>query len=244
MKKYKILFLCFVLFAIGSKVSGQVALSNYPSAGSANDERKWAVNVMVGLTTPVITDNPQNVPVKNFGGDLSYEISGEYYLPYKWAVTGSFYRNEITYDLSEYGEGSRTETGFGLGAKKYFLSDLIPIQPYLSANVLFNLDDKNTLESLGVSNNAASFETKAVNLRAGAGFDVYLLSSLALTFDYRFYFSPGGSTSLTGYKNGAPFTVEDKGMYHNIAFGVKATFPFKVTSDDLSSVFDSLFSRY
>lgn len=242
--KNRILFLFSVLFAIGLQGKAQTTLGNYPAAASVNDERKWAVHVMVGFTNPVISDNPQNLPVKNFGGDPSFEISGEYFLPYKWVLTGSFYRNEITYDLSEYGEAYRHETGIGLGAKKYFLSDLIPLQPYLMGGMLFNFDDKNSVESPGIDTNSASFETKAVNLRAGAGFDVYLLSSLALTFDYRFYFSPGGSTQLTGFKNSAPFTVEDKGMYHSISLGLKATFPFRVSSDDISSIFDSLFSRY
>ncbi len=243
--KHKLLHLFIALFIAAPLLNAQTRISNLPSAGSASDERKWGINVTGGLTAPLITDNPNNAPVKNFSGDISFEVAGEYYLPYKWAITGGYYNNTITYNFSEYGETARKESGISLGVKKYFLDGSIPIQPYLATAALFNFDKKNAIESLGTSNpnDVANFSSKLMNVRLGAGFDVYLISSLALTFDYRFYFSPGGETNITGTKNDASFTIKDKGMYHNIGIGLKVTLPFKVTSDDYSAIFDSVFGN-
>ena len=130
--------------------------------GNDVDGARWSLGFTGGvLVRPILSENPQRVSTGN-GGE-SFGFTGEYFLPKKWAVYGSYERTEL-----DYGYSSRSMEGINLGVKRYFVPDRWFVQPYLAAGWLFNWGDRREENTTGASSGEWSLTVKqtAVNPRA------------------------------------------------------------------------------
>jgi len=190
-------------------------------------DKRWALHYSVGvkpLIKPVLTRHPPQYSSGNSGS--AFAVTGEYYMPDQWNMLAGYYRTNV-----QNGYGLRSMEGLRLGAKKYFLPAHIIFQPYVAG-----------MAELNWSNHAERFifdasESYTVNPRLslipGAGFELYLFSSVALTAEYDFNI---GISSHSSYHEGSSFLVQDKGLFHSASVGMKWTFPSTFTWDDADNL--------
>jgi hypothetical protein len=197
-------------------------------------DRRWALHYNVGLKPlikPVLTKRPPHYSPGNSGS--AFTVTGEYYMPEQWNLLAGYYRTEV-----ENGYGLRTMEGLRFGAKKYFLPRHIVFQPYVAAMGEWNWG-KHTIQTVS-SAAAAPHDVLTVNPRLsvipGAGFELYLFSSVALTAEYDFNIGINSHSSATYSNNGQSVVVQDKGLFHSVSIGLKATFPFSLTQKDAEGI--------
>ncbi|MDR0429041.1 MAG: hypothetical protein LBH58_00995 [Tannerellaceae bacterium] len=212
-------------------------------------DRKWALNYTGGAwVKPVLTSNPSGLSLGN--GSSALRLIGEYYLPEKWNIQAGYFRTDLSY-----GDAGRTMEGLQLGLKKYFVNPDIIVQPYLSGAGQVNWSRHIEYTNFEYMDYSRWQQTKnpRISFVPGIGFELFLFSSVAFVAEYNFNIALNSQTAIElKPEGGSPYTLKDKGMYHNLQLGVKFTFPFIFTRDDVLSVFtlimdlfsDSLERRY
>ena len=193
------------------------------------EDRKWALGYTGGvLINPVITHNPSGISIGR--GSESFKLTGELYLPKKWGIQAGYFRTNI-----DYGDADRTMEGLQLGVKKYFVNPDFFIQPYVSAATQVNWSQRLEYENFEYEGYKQLQQTRnpRLSFAPGTGVDFFLFSSVALVVEYSFNMGIHSKTSMEVQRVGLPpYTMKDKGMYHQLELGVRATFPFKFTNED------------
>ena len=223
-----LLMLLMLLLLDAGKISAQLL----------ETEKRWALSYTGGAwVKPVLTDNPSGQPSERRSEAVA--ITGEYYLPKKWNIQAGYFRTDINYS-----DVSRTMEGFQAGVKKYFIDQDFPIQPYLSAAGQFNWSRHREIEDFMYDNYGRKQFTRnpRFSFFPGAGFELYLFSSVAFVAEYQFHIGLDSRTEFTVWPDGKnSYSMKDQGMYHNLQLGVKLTFPFQFTGSDAKNLFTIIF---
>ena len=200
-----------------------------------DNERSWALSYNGSLMVrPVLTSGHLN------GRGLgAFTLMGEYYLPKKWAAEAGYFRTEVYYDGH-----SRSMEGLQLGMKRYFVNPDFPVQPYVMAATQLNwgqhIEQSDFLR--GDYFHSQYTRNPYVSFAPGAGAEIYLFSSIAFVAKYSFHMGIDSKTVIDGRQgNEMPYSMIDRGMYHNLELGIKVTFPFRFSGEDGRALFD-LFS--
>lgn len=200
-------------------------------------ERKWALSYHGSpFIRPVFTSNLSDHSVGR--GFKAFTIMGEYYLPKKWSVEGGYFRTEVSY-----GGNSRTMEGVQLGLRRYFLYEDFPIQPYAAVATQFNWGRH--IEGLYVLSgdypNSQYSRNPVASFSPVVGAEFYLFSPVAFLIRYSFNMGINSKTLIDVLpENGLPYSLKDKGMYHNLELGIKITFPFRFSDDEQKVLIDTL----
>lgn len=220
---------------------------------AANDDdetsRRWAVitsmNISYPTTASVKQNEAHNQEAASFGNPLG-SIMLEYYLPNShFSVVGGYNAEALEWYGSDI---SAIMRNIALGARYYPLSPTCAIQPYAALMTYTNVGTQNeqSYMSCNISNMAESYSYERkynisyprFSVAPVVGFDCYIFSSLALEFQYGFPLAINGKTSVSTTFNGQPtiYDMRSNMHRHNIQIGLKATFPFRFTSDDGNTI--------
>lgn len=220
---------------------------------AANDDdetsRRWAVITSMNLSYPTTASVKQNEAhtqkAESFGNPLG-SIMLEYYLPNShFSVVGGYNAEALEWYGSDI---SAIMRNIALGARYYPLSPSCAIQPYAALMTYTNVGTQNeqSYMSCNISNMAESYSYERkynisyprFSVAPVVGFDCYIFSSLALEFQYGFPLAINGKTSVSTTFNGQPtiYDMRSNMHRHNIQIGLKATFPFRFTSDDGNTI--------
>lgn len=220
---------------------------------AANDDdetsRRWAVITSMNLSYPTTASTKQNEAhtqkAASFGNPLG-SIMLEYYLPNShFSVVGGYNAEALEWYGSDI---SAIMRNIALGARYYPLSPSCAIQPYAALMAYTNVGTQNeqSYMSCNISNMAESYSYERkynisyprFSVAPVVGFDCYIFSSLALEFQYGFPLAINGKTSVSTTFNGQPtiYDMRSNMHRHNIQIGLKATFPFRFTSDDGNTI--------
>lgn len=220
---------------------------------AANDDdemsHRWAVITSMNLSYPTTTSVKQNEAhtqkAASFGNPLG-SIMLEYYLPNgHFSVVGGYNAEALEWYGSDI---SAIMRNIALGARYYPLSPSCAIQPYAALMTYTNVGTQNeqSYMSCNISNMAESYSYERkysisyprFSVAPVVGFDCYIFSSLALEFQYGFPLAINGKTSVSTTFNGQPtiYDMRSNMHRHNIQIGLKATFPFRFTSDDGNTI--------
>lgn len=220
---------------------------------AANDDdetsRRWAVITSMNLSYPTTASVKQNEAhtqkAASFGNPLG-SIMLEYYLPNgHFSVVGGYNAEALEWYGSDI---SAIMRNIALGARYYPLSPSCAIQPYAALMTYTNVGTQNeqSYMSCNISNMAESYSYERkynisyprFSVAPVVGFDCYIFSSLALEFQYGFPLAINGKTSVSTTFNGQPtiYDMRSNMHRHNIQIGLKATFPFRFTSDDGNTI--------
>lgn len=220
---------------------------------AANDDdetsRRWAVITSMNLSYPTTASTKQNEAhnqkAASFGNPLG-SIMLEYYLPNDhFSLVGGYNAEALEWYGSDI---SAIMRNIALGARYYPLSPSCAIQPYAALMTYTNVGTQNeqSYMSCNISNMAESYSYERkynisyprFSVAPVVGFDCYIFSSLALEFQYGFPLAINGKTSVSTTFNGQPtiYDMRSNMHRHNIQIGLKATFPFRFTSDDGNTI--------
>lgn len=220
---------------------------------AANDDdetsRRWAVITSMNLSYPTTASTKQNEAhtqkAASFGNPLG-SIMLEYYLPNShFSVVGGYNAEALEWYGSDI---SAIMRNIALGARYYPLSPSCAIQPYAALMTYTNVGTQNeqSYMSCNISNMAESYSYERkynisyprFSVAPVVGFDCYIFSSLALEFQYGFPLAINGKTCVSTTFNGHPtiYDMRSNMHRHNIQIGLKATFPFRFTSDDGNTI--------
>lgn len=220
---------------------------------AANDDdemsRRWAVITSMNISYPTTASVKQNEAhtqkAASFGNPLG-SIMLEYYLPNShFSVVGGYNAEALEWYGSDI---SAIMRNIALGARYYPLSPTCAIQPYAALMTYTNVGTQNeqSYMSCNISNMAESYSYERkynisyprFSVAPVVGFDCYIFSSLALEFQYGFPLAINGKTSVSTTFNGQPtiYDMRSNMHRHNIQIGLKATFPFRFTSDDGNTI--------
>lgn len=220
---------------------------------AANDDdetsRRWAVITSMNLSYPTTASVKQNEAhtqkAASFGNPLG-SIMLEYYLPNgHFSLVGGYNAEALEWYGSDI---SAIMRNIALGARYYPLSPSCAIQPYAALMTYTNVGTQNeqSYMSCNISNMAESYSYERkynisyprFSVAPVVGFDCYIFSSLALVFQYGFPLAINGKTSVSTTFNGQPtiYDMRSNMHRHNIQIGLKATFPFRFTSDDGNTI--------
>ncbi|MDR3261626.1 MAG: hypothetical protein LBT78_07290 [Tannerella sp.] len=216
------------LLALSAELAGQ-------------ENRRWALRYAADVfDKPFLTHNPQRISTGN--AHSAFALMGEYYLPDKWSLQAGYFNTEISY-----GNGGRLMEGLRLGIRRYFLNPDFIIQPYLSASGEINWGQhtehrtysgaSTAYDYRGIKTDSYTGVQNTLNPRLsfvpGAGVEVYLFSSIAVFAEYNIGMGLVSHTTVeTSWDDGRSYAIRDKGMYHSLSLGIKATFPFSFTFQD------------
>jgi len=202
-----------------------------------DNERIWSLSYSGSpFIRPLLTSNSSDQSLGR--GFRAFTILGEYYLPKKWLAEAGYFRAEINY-----GDNSRTMEGIQLGVKKYLVKSDFFIQPYLVAATQFNWGRHIEKSSYMHDDYLNSQYTKnpVISFVPGVGTEIYLFSPIAIIARYNFNIGFNSKTIIdVRPESDSPYTLKDRGMYHNLELGVKITFPFRFTDNEQQALINGI----
>ncbi len=221
---------------------------------AANDDddtsRRWAIIAGMNISCPTTAshEQPQSVTEKTgtFGSPMG-NVMLEYYLNNAhFSLVGGYNAETLEWYSSDV---YATMRNIALGARYYPLSTSCTIQPYAALMAYTNVGSLNEHDNMGFIGDSHSYERNynisypRLSVAPTIGFDCYIFSSLALEFQYGFPLAIDGKTNISTTYNGQPtaYRMRSDMHRHNIQIGLKATFPFRFTSDDGNSLFDLIY---
>lgn len=222
------------------------------SSSAADDApRRWAVMAGMNVSCPVVASHvtPNGISDKAASfGSAEPNVMLEYWLPNPhFSIVGGYNRETLEWYGSDV---SATMHNIALGARYYPLSTRCALQPYAALMAYANVgkaDENSTMSFL--SSNGPSYErnytlhSPRLSVAPAIGFDCYILSSLAVEFQYAFPLAINGKANITttyGTET-ATYPMHSDMHRHNFQIGLKATFPFRLTSKDVNSLFDLIY---
>lgn len=240
------------IFKAAAILALSASVLNAAAADNDDNPRRWAVSVGFGTSCFGLNDDGSGHWQKAKFGEPSFTVGLEYYIPRsKFSITAGYDHEEI-----ERNEGGGAYSGFAemnnlsLGGRFYPLSKGCFFQPYASIATYWNMEggDGSWTETVGDGKRTSrcKYSSPLFSVAPKVGFDVYLLSCLALEFEYGYRIAAGGKAEIASQYDGRSeiYTSQTRLNRHNIAFGLKATFPFRLTNSDARSVFDALFPPF
>lgn len=222
------------------------------SAMPDSDEttRRWALIAGMSVSCPTANSHGTLQPAHDKAASFS-EATGnvmlEYYLPRQHFSLVGGYNTET---LEWYGgDISATMHNISIGSRFYPLSASCAIQPYASLATYANVgtsDERSRMEyysSNGSHERNYSINYPHMSIVPAIGIDCYILSSVALEVQYGFPLAIDGKTCvMSNYdKREESYSMRSNMHRHNIQIGLKATFPFRLTTKDGNNIFDLIY---
>ena len=221
---------------------------------AANDDddtsRRWAIIAGMNISCPTTASNeqPQSFTEKagTFGSAMG-NIMLEYYLNNAhFSFVGGYNAETLEWYSSDV---SATMRNIALGARYYPLNTACAIQPYAALMTYTNVGPQNEQHSMSVTGSGYSHERNysisypRLSVAPTIGFDCYIFSSLALEFQYGFPLGIDGKTHVSTTYGGQSnaYNMHSNMHRHNIQIGLKATFPFRFTTNDGNNLFDLIY---
>ena len=238
--------LAFLAFAVNA------VADNNDNGDKAEPRRRWAVRVGLGMTGFRLANDGSGHKQKTAFSSPEFSFGLEYYIPRsKFSITAGY-----DYELLEqnYGDNSYSTIddmyNLNIGGRYYPVAKKCFFQPYAGIETSWNLNpQKNEWDDKsydGKQNSKWSYSLPVFSVAPKVGFDVYLLSCLALEIDYAYRLGAGGKIDIASQYdgNGKVYTSRTHINRHNFGFGLKATFPFRITSDDVNSLIGAILLMY
>ena len=236
--------------AILSAAIAATAIPSYADDGY-DSTRRWAVVAGMNISSPTVSnhDAPQGTSDKasSFSSPEA-SVMLEYWLANRhFSIIGGYNAETLEWYGSDV---SATMRNIALGARYYPLSTACAIQPYAALMTYTNVGTSKEKSRMGfTADNGVSYERDytidypRLSVAPSIGFDCYILSSLALEFQYGFPLAIDGKTrinSIYGTEQTA-YPMRSDMHRHNFQIGLKATFPFHFTTKDGNSLFDLIY---
>lgn len=230
MKQVIILLLAFAMMPLTTVAQGK--------------ERRWAIEGSIGPT--FIKDKTHiDDPFGTKNGTATY-VGAEYYIPNTHFSARLGYMNESLYLGKQL--VTAEQSTLNLGGRYYPLPEHIFFQPYagLGANILLSEDNSSTgyAAMSGLTTTySANIHSPHLAFTPTVGFDLYILSSLALSVNYSYNLGFGNRYDIGYSIDGCdPEMVKGHLNHHNLNIGLKITFPFHFTSRDGVTMLQSILS--
>ncbi len=212
------------------------------------DPRRWAVRAGFGMTGFRLANDGSGFKQKTAFSSPEFSFGLEYYIPHsKFSITAGY-----DYEPLEQNDGDNTYSIFAdmynlsIGGRYYPIAKKCFFQPYAGIETSWNLNpQKNEWEDKsydGKQKSKWSSSLPVLSVAPKVGFDVYLLSCLALEIDYAYRLGAGGKIDIASQYDGnrEVYTSHTHVNRHNFGFGLKATFPFRITNKDVDSLIGAL----
>ncbi|MGM9714387.1 MAG: outer membrane beta-barrel protein [Prevotella sp.] len=211
-------------------------------ANGQNEERRWAIDGNLGFTfikdKTGVSDN-----MGQEAGRSTY-LGAEYFIPHTHFSVRAGYQSE-TLRLGSQLITADQQT-INIGGRWYPAPERWAIQPHagIGANILLSDDNSTEGAEWGMGHKVtyqADINSPRVALTPSVGLDIYLFSSLALYVDYTYNLGFNNAYDITYSVNDrTPTRVHGNLNHHNVQIGLKLTFPFRFTSDDMGSLLKSI----
>ena len=238
-----------------SRILLTTALITAPiSMSAANDDddmaRRWAVIAGMNISCPTTASHEQSPTYVEKAGAFGSPMGNvmlEYYLSnVHFSLVGGYNAETIEWFSSDV---SATMRNIAFGARYYPLSSACAIQPYAALMTYTNVGSHNERHSMDCTGTGYSYNRNydisypRLSVAPSIGIDCYIFSSLALEFQYGFPLAINGKTRVSSTYAGktTAYNMRSNMHRHNIQIGLKATFPFRFTSDDGNSLFDLIY---
>lgn len=207
-----------------------------------NEERRWAIDGFIGPT--FIKDKTDITDPFGQRNGLAKYFGAEYYIPNTHFSARLGYQSESLYLGKQLIQAEQSTVN--ISGRYYPLPEHWFFQPHagLGMNFLVSSDNsKEGYESLNglTTSYTADIHSPRVAFTPTIGFDLYLLSSVALFVDYSYNLGINNKYSVSWAQNYTmPQTVTGNLNHHNLNIGLKVTFPFHFTSHDGSTMLQSI----
>lgn len=214
-----------------------------------DDPTRWALDVQYGGAIPVIGHNELTGPgyfvgpVKSTSGTV-YKLHTEIYMPNTHFSVKGGYEHERLSILA--GDAETELSELMLGGRWYPAPWVWSVQPYLGLDGYLNIGH---LNSRGAMNSSEGY-TRTVSVHQPRfsvapviGMDIFVFSHIAIQMEYGIRVGVGShmtATSTFQRMPGETFVTKSDLHRHCFSIGLKVTFPFKFTSDDGRSFFETL----
>ena len=209
--------------------------------------RRWAVIGGMSISCPTVGDHAKpdfyTETFSTFDSPGS-AVMAEYYLPSDhFSVLGGYMSETLAwYD----GDVSVKMHNIALGTRYYPLSRRCALQPYAALMAYGNVAQRQKTGNFdmvygnqGGQGYKRDYTVSApfLSVAPTVGFDVYILSSVALEVQYGFPVAVGGkadvSTTYSGH-SGA-YSLHSNMNRHNVQIALKLSFPFHVSGEETSN---------
>lgn len=232
--------------------SALLAVPIYMSAANDDDDdtsRRWAVIAGMNISSPTTASHEQSQSYVEKAGAFGSPMGNlmlEYYLSNDhFSLVGGYNAETLEWFSSDV---SATMRNISVGVRYYPLRSSCAIQPYASLMTYTNVGSRHEQHNMSCTGETHSYERNydisypRLSVAPTVGLDCYILSSLALEFQYGFPLAFDGKTRVISTYSGQPtaYQMHSNMHRHNIQIGVKATFPFCFTSDDGNSIYKFL----
>ncbi len=215
----------------------------------ADDEtpRRWSL--IGGMDISCLTAGSHTAPDFRTEKAATFESPGtvvlaEYYLPNDhFSVLGGYMSETLEWYE---GDVSVKMHNIALGARYYPLSRRCVIQPYAAVMAYGNVGRRHdsgsfdlTYGNQGSQGYKRDYTVSApfLSVAPTVGFDVYILSSVALELQYGFPLAVAGKTdiSTTYAGHSGVYDLHPNMSRHNVQIALKLTFPFRVSGKEISN---------
>ncbi len=213
------------------------------AAHASDDEtpRRWAVIGGMGISCPTVGSH--DVPDFRTEKTATFDSPGavvmaEYYLPSDhFSVLGGYTAETLNWYE---GDVSVKMHNVALGARYYPLSRRCAVQPYASLMAYGNVARRAVSGSADVLYANQGYKrdytvsAPFLSVAPTVGFDVYILSSVAIEVQYGFPVALGGKTDVSSVYGGhsGTYGLHSNMNRHNIQVALKLTFPFRVSGKE------------
>lgn len=233
--------------------SALLAAPIYMSAANDDDDdtsRRWAVIAGMNLSCPTTASHEQSQSYVEKAGAFGSPMGNlmlEYYLSNDhFSLVGGYNAETQEWFSSDV---SATMRNISVGVRYYPLRSSCAIQPYASLMTYTNVGSRHEQHNMSCTGETHSYERNydisypRLSVAPTVGLDCYILSSLALEFQYGFPLAFDGKTRVISTYSGQPtaYQMHSNMHRHNVQIGLKATFPFRFTSGDTNNIFDLIY---
>lgn len=228
------------------------ACTQQTMAATDDDEpKRWAIQASLGKTSAE-DNSPDGQPfyVSNDDEGNLFQISGDYFLNQRFALTGGLYFEQaglLTGFSSGIGLKKINTMGFTAGAKYYFFPKKWIFQPHVGAAVQTNFLNLKRSEGKGNYNVTNGYpgtllymehdiQRPALSIKPQIGVDIRLFSTVSLCLDWDVCIGLWGHRRANMRFINGPFTgqtsiYESENFKKGISVGLKMDFPTRKISN-------------
>ena len=214
-----------------------------------DDPTRWAVDAQFGGAIPLIGHNDLTGPgyftgsTKGRHGTVN-KLHAELYMPNTHFSVKGGYEHERLSILS--GDAETELKEMMLGGRWYPAPWIWNVQPFVGLDGYLNISSLNNHYSISSSEGyqrTTDIHQPRFSVAPVIGMDIFVFSHIAIQMEYGFRVGVGShmtATSTFQRMPGETFVTKSDLHRHCFSIGLKVTFPFKFTSDDGRSFFETL----
>lgn len=214
--------------------------------------RRWAFDVRLNPVCATVSTQSSNAAIderKGWSGP-NFSAHAEYYLPFShFSLVGGYEDESLDFCG---GEVYTSLSQLMFGSRYYPLPRSWFVQPYVGASAFFNVagrDDSSVMTVSGSENYTRDYmiSRPVLSVAPSVGVDLYIFSSLALSFEYGYRMAIDGRVDIKSTfpeRNNATTAVHSRLHRQAFSVGLKVTFPFSFTNEDFMGLINSLLRPY